>query len=135
MRHSRAFWGFLAVGIILLISAPLLGTVVVQLKARPAAIGPEVAPIYPEEVLFSKSDAVAPAPSRRDTDLTMLEDSGAAIASASMKAAPRAVSSDLYSKLRSTESRFVGIGLEGSAKVNGKTFSWANVNLSNISYG
>ena len=139
-RRSPAFLGFLAVGILIIVGASLLSIIVRGVTASPAANAVVVAPIFSEEVGFSSRPAGTTV--RSNPALTLLEDSGAAIAETHLKAIPRnsddqvgAASADPYTKLRSTKSSFKGIGLEGSAKVNGKPFSWANVNLSNISYG
>ncbi len=139
-RRSPAFLGFLTVGILIIVGASLWSILVRGSTPAPAANAVAVAPILSEEVVFSK---LPPGPTvRSDPALTLLEDSGAAIAGTHLKAVPRnaenqvgAASADPYTKLRSTKSSFKGVGLEGSAKVNGKPFSWANVNLSNISYG
>jgi len=139
-RRSPAFLGFLAVGILIIVGASLLSIIVRGMTASPAANALAVAPIFSEEVGLSSLPAGTTV--RSNPALTLLEDSGAAIAETHVKAIPRnsedqvgAASADPYTKLRSTKSSFKGIGLEGSAKVNGKPFSWANVNLSNISYG
>jgi hypothetical protein len=130
---------------VIIISAALVSLAASQANSlrisSPNAQSVQVAPLFSEEVLFSKIPAKAVL-ARPDAGLTLLEDSGAVLANTQVKLNRRASAEsgipeakELVSKLRSTESRFTGIGLEGAAKVNGKPFSWANVNLSNISYG
>lgn len=81
----------------------------------------------------------------RAASLSLLEDSGAAVAGTHVQNdLLRALTEgqggsrheSLLARLRNETSSFRGgIGLEGKAMVNGKEFSWANVNLSNISWG
>lgn len=80
----------------------------------------------------------------RRAALSLLEDSGAAVADFHVDESLRATLAEsgvsrheaLLARLSAETSGFRGgIGLEGKALVNGKEFSWANVNMSNISYG
>lgn len=135
MRSLPSLVWFVSTTLVIVIGAGLVGLVARQLGSLPInASNVQIAPIFSEEVLFSQAPDRAVGP---NAALTMLEDSGAAIANLHLKRdrfnSPQ--SDELVSKLRSTQSRFTGIGLEGAANVNGKPFSWANVNLSNISYG
>jgi hypothetical protein len=97
-------------------------------------------PIMPEDVLFSEMAFDPAAVFAPDPHLSLLADTGASVAEAYTNLdrvdALAASNSNLLARLRTTQSSFRGgIGLEGAANVNGKAFSWANVNLSNISYG
>lgn len=141
MRHSRLFLAFVGVGLVIIVVASLIAVAAMQATTpQSVALAAEnansvpVAPILSEEVL---PGSVKASLTRPNADLTLLLDDGAVVARAHAKgrAAGEPLSADLNTKLRSTESKFVGSGLEGSANVNGKPFSWANVNLSNISYG
>jgi hypothetical protein len=141
MRHSRLVFGIVGVGLAIIAIAALI-TVTAMRAATPQSVAlaagsadaAPVAPILSEEV---DPGTVIATLKRPNADLTLLADSGAEVANVHVarRTAGEPLDTDLNTKLRSTESKFVGSGLEGSANVNGKPFSWANVNLSNISYG
>jgi hypothetical protein len=143
MRHSPQFLGFLGIGLAIIVIASLVGAAAMSvtapqsagISAEFAANALQVAPILSEEVVVGK-DSLSATLVHPNGDLTLLADDGAALANTHLARKAGSDSyGDLNAQLRSTESKFVGIGLEGSASVNGKPFSWANVNLSNISYG
>jgi hypothetical protein len=73
------------------------------------------------------------------SDLTLLDDSGTAIYAVVGTIDPALQlqnirhESDLRGVLDNPTS--VGIGIKGTTNLGGETFSWANVNLEDISYG
>lgn len=140
MRRLQRVLRIMGVGLVVYIGVSRLDAWPTSVSVPASAV--DVAPILPEEVMFSQAPINAAALWQPNANLTLLEDSGAAIAALPTNRSRGNTNTEnasrvdsLISTLRSTESSFQGIGLEGAAKVNGETFSWANVNLSNISYG
>jgi hypothetical protein len=132
--------GIVSIGVVIYMGVAVVDMFTAEMGTPVRASSEVAVPIMPEDVMFSEMTFDPASAFEMDPQLALLADSGSAVVEAHTNRdrieALTADNSNLLARLRTTESSFRGgIGLEGAAMVNGKAFSWANVNMSNISWG